>query len=264
MIENGNLSIEGRARIDILNGAFSAGNAGAHIAPSLSDVDICLAVLQSFDESKDSFILSKGHGALGYYAAMHQVGMISDEQFGSFEKNGGEFPGQPSRNKNNKIEYSSGSLGMGLPYGVGIALAKKGKGRVFVILGDGELNEGSNWEAASMASRYKLHNLIAIVDNNKMQSDGRCEDIAAQDLERIWDAHGWQVKRCDGHSICEIKKAINESGNDKPVVLLAETIKGKGVSFMENDNSWHHATLKEADYQKAIQEIGEKYGLSEK
>ena len=254
-------TIEGRTRTDILDAAYRAGRNGAHIAPSLSSVEICLSILSDFVEGDDSFILSKGHGALGYYAAMHQVGMISDEQFASFEMNGGEFPGQPSRSRDNKIEYSSGSLGMGLPYALGVALAKKdSKGRVFVVVGDGELNEGSNWEAASLANQYGLDNLIVIVDNNGLQSDGKCEEIVGQDLQGIWSAFGWSVRECDGHSMEEIKKAISSDHYGKPLVVLAKTTKGKGVSFMENNNAWHHAILNDEDYQKALQEIGEKYG----
>lgn len=259
------LSIEGRTRIDILNAAYSAGKNGAHIAPSLSGVEICLSILLGFNEKEDSFILSKGHGALGYYAAMHQVGMISDEQFASFESNGGEFPGQPSRSLNNRIEYSSGSLGMGLPYALGVALAKKKlSGRVFVVVGDGELNEGSNWEAAALASQYKLDNLIVVVDNNRFQSDGICDDIVGQNLMKLWNAYGWQVQECNGHSVCELKDVYESNHRDKPLAVLAKTIKGKGVSFMENDNAWHHAVLKEDAYKMALQEIGGIYGSLKK
>ena len=259
---NENLSIQGKARIDILNAALSAEKKGAHIAPSLSDVDICLAILENYDEKKDSFILSKGHGALGYYAAMHQLGIITDKQFDSFEDNGGDFPGQPSRKINNHIEYSSGSLGMGLPYGLGVALGKKDKNeKVYVIVGDGELNEGSNWEAAALASQYEIDNLCVVVDKNTLQSDGRCDDIVGQDLATLWKSYGWEVKECDGHSINDLQETIKCEHNKKPLVILANTVKGKGVSFMENDNAWHHATLSEEDFNKAIQEIGDKYGL---
>ena len=259
---NKEIQLQGKARIDILNAAYSAGKKGAHIAPSLSDVDICIAVLELFDNSKDSFILSKGHGALGYYAAMHQLGIITDKQFDSFEDNGGEFPGQPSKSPHNHIEYSSGSLGMGLSYALGVALAKKkDNGKVFVVVGDGELNEGSNWEAAALASQYKLDNLCVIVDNNNLQSDGNCQDIVGQDLKALWEAYEWAVKECDGHSIKELKSIIEKENKEKPLVVLANTVKGKGVSFMENDNVWHHASISEEDYNKAIQEIGEKYGL---
>lgn len=257
-----NLTLEGKIRADILNAAHNAGKSGAHIAPSLSLAEIALAVLEAQDVNKDSIILSKGHGALGYYAAMHQMGLISDEQFDSFEKNGGEFPGQPSRTKNNNIEYSSGSLGMGLSYGLGVAMAKKqDKGKVFVVLGDGELNEGSNWEAAALASQYKLDNMIAIVDNNKLQSDGACDTIVGQNYPEIWKAYGWEVASCDGHSIKDILDTINSRHINKPLAILAKTTKGKGISFMENDNSWHHAALNDADYERAMKEIGEAYGL---
>ena len=257
-----NMTIEGNARIDILNAALKVGKKGAHIAPSLSDVDICLAILQDYIEEKDSFILSKGHGALGYYAAMHQLGIITDEQFESFEENGGAFPGQPSKGKENHVEYSGGSLGMGLPYALGVAIAKKKDGgKVFVVVGDGELNEGSNWEAAPLASQYQLDNLCVVVDYNALQSDGNCDDIVGQNLEAIWSANGWTVRECDGHSSESLKETMAMEHTGKPLVILAKTIKGKGVSFMENDNSWHHATLKEEDYQKAIKEIGDAYGL---
>lgn len=254
------LRIEGKARIDILNGALAAGKTGAHIAPSLSDVDICLAVLQQFTPGKDTFILSKGHGALGYYAAMHQLGMITDDQFNSFEQNGGEFPGQPSRHENNRIQYSSGSLGMGLSYGLGVALGNR-TGKVYVVLGDGEMNEGSNWEAAALAHQYSLDNLIAIVDNNGFQSDGKCKEIVGQNLTDIWMAYCWKVVECDGHSLEELRKALDSEHPGKPMAVIAQTVKGKGVSFMENNNAWHHATIKESDYEKAVQEIGEVYGL---
>lgn len=260
-----NLSKAGLTRIDILSAAYSAGKNGAHIAPSLSLVEICLAILGSFDENRDSFILGKGHGALGYYAAMHQLGMITDEQFRTFEANGGEFPGQPSRSPHNKVECSSGSLGMGMTYGLGVALAKKNRGgRVYVVVGDGELNEGSNWEAAALASQYALENMIVVVDHNNLQSDGICDEIVGQNLPALWSAHGWHVVSCDGHSVTALDDVMRRYNGHKPLAVLAKTTKGKGVSFMENDNAWHHATLNEANYRKAIQEIGDAYGLHQK
>ncbi len=255
---SGNLSIEGRARMDILNAALSAGPTGAHIAPSLSLVEISLAVLGSRKDG-DSVILSKGHGALGYYAAMHQLGVMSDDEFQSFEKDGGLFPGQPCRNDNDKIEYSGGSLGMGLSYGVGVATAKKQKGRVFVILGDGELNEGSNWESAQLASRLALSNLVAIVDSNGLQSDGVCMEIIGVDYRKVWSAFGWDVVECDGHSVEGLKRAIGEV-RERPTVIFANTVKGKGVSFMEQNNEWHHHVLNEETFSKAAEEVNAHYG----
>ena len=256
------LTLEGRTRLDILNAAHAAGRNGAHIAPSMSDVEICLSILKDFTVGRDTFVLSKGHGALGYYAAMHQVGMITDEQFISFERNGGEFPGQPSRSPFNKVDCSSGSLGMGMSYALGIALAKKNRpGTVYVVVGDGELNEGSNWEAAALASQYALDNLVVVVDNNGLQSDGYCIDIVGQKLVALWNAYGWHVQECDGHSLTAMEEALKCKHSGQPLVVLAKTVKGKGVSFMENNNAWHHAVLKDEDYQNAVYEIGETYGL---
>ena len=262
-MENKKLSIEGLARMDIINAAYRAGKNGAHIAPSLSDVDICLAILRDFKEKEDSFILSKGHGALGYYAAMHQTGMITDEQFESFETNGGEFPGQPSRSPYNKIEYSSGSLGMGLPYALGVSLAKKNStGKVYVVVGDGELNEGSNWEAAALAKRYDLDNLMVVVDNNNLQSDGSCEEIAGQNLLDLWSAYGWQVEQCDGHSMEELRRAFCTEHTHKPLVILAKTIKGKGVSFMENNPVYHHTGINDEQLKQALAEVDAAYQMA--
>ena len=259
------LSLSGLVRKDILDAALSTGKVGAHIAPSLSMVEIIVSILSNFNQDIDSFILSKGHGALGYYAAMHQMGWITDEQFESFETNGGEFPGQPSKSPNNHVEYSGGSLGMGLSYGVGVAMAKKAvQGKVYVILGDGELNEGNVWEAAPLAAQLKLDNLVAVVDCNGLQSDGKCENVMGQNLEELWAANGWYVYTCDGHSVEEITEGIKLCKQDKPTAILARTVKGKGVSFMENDNTWHHNTLSEKQYQTAITEIGEHYGFCEK
>lgn len=253
-----------QARRDLLTAAYRAGKKGAHIAPSLSLVEICLSILGGMNLNWDCFVLSKGHGALGYYAAMHQSGMMSDEQFDSFEDNGGEFPGQPSKSPTNGICFSSGSLGMGLSYALGLALGKKKKqerGTVYVVIGDGELNEGSNWEAAALANRYALDNLTVVVDRNGLQSEGKCDDIVNQRLDAIWSAFGWQVRSCDGHSLNELGHAIAGEHKQKPLVVLAATTKGKGVSFMENNNEWHHAVLKKEDYENAIKEIGEGYDL---
>lgn len=257
------LTLEGKIRKDILTAAHGAGKVGAHIAPSLSLVEICLAVFENYDSSKDVFVLSKAHGALGYYAAMHQLGMITDEQFASFEQNGGEFPGQPSRSPNNCIDYSGGSLGMGLSYAAGRAWSSP-SARIFVILGDGELDEGSNWEAASVISKNKLTNICAIVDWNGLQSDGKCDDILNKDLPKIWDAHGWNTVICNGHDTRSLSKIMKETVADRPMVILAKTIKGRGVSFMENSNEWHHHELKDVQYMQAISELKENYGLRKK
>ena len=252
------LTISGKARLDILNAAFHAGKLGAHIAPSLSCVDIMIAVLREY--GPNAVILSKGHGALGYYSAMHQLSFMTDAQFDSFETDGGEYPGQPSRSDTNGIIYSGGSLGMGLPYGTGVAYGNRSR-RVIVVMGDGELNEGSVWEAASLAARLGLSNLIAVVDGNSFQSDGTCESVLNMDIPALWAAYGWNTIKCDGHDVSAVRKSLRETAITKPTAVLARTIKGKGVSFMENNNQWHHSALKQSDYESAVQEVITGYGL---
>lgn len=256
------LTLEGRIRKDILDAALKVKRIGAHIAPSLSLVEICTAVLQNYVPGKDVFVLSKAHGALGYYATMHQLSMMTEEQFQSFEENGGDFPGQPCRSESNHLDYSGGSLGMGLSYGTGRAWSDRDS-RVFVILGDGELDEGSNWESAAVAAKLHLNNLCAIVDRNGFQSDGKCEEILDHQYSALWKARGWHVEECDGHDTEELKRRIRSYRGDQPFVLIADTIKGKGISFMENHNEWHHHELKQEQYDAAIAEIGERYGLRE-
>lgn len=245
-------------RLDILRLAYAAGRKGAHIAPSLSMVEI-MAVLfvDVMDHERDLFVLSKGHGALCYYTAMHQAGLIGKDQLDTFEENGGEFSGQPSRSDRNRIAFSSGSLGMGLSYGAGRALAKKRSGdggKVYVLIGDGELNEGSIWEAAMFSAQFGLNNLIAIVDKNNMQSDGCSKDIMRMDVQSIWRSFGWDAKTCDGHDASALRDALISESN-RPRVLLAETVKGKGVSFMEHQRGWHHGHMTEAQYVEAMAEV---------
>jgi transketolase len=257
-------------RRDIIELAFLAGYNGAHIAPSLSIVEI-LAVLyhyflnyditNHFWELRDRFILSKGHGALALYTALKSCGIITKEMLYTFEKNGGLLPGQPCKNIEIGIEYSSGSLGMGLSYGVGLALAaKKAKlnYKVFVLLGDGECNEGMIWEAAMSASKFKLDNLVVIVDKNNLQSDGVTFDILPIDLKAMWDACGWDhIKINDGNEVDCVYASLDKImyPTSRPTVFIAQTVKGKGISFMENNNQWHHSVLTKENYEKALNEL---------
>lgn len=254
-------------RKNIINLAHQAGSNGSHLGPSLSIVEI-MAVLyleiinimpsDPTWEERDRFLLSKGHGALGYYVSMHEAGVISREELYSFEVNGGFFPGQPSKKLSLGIEYSGGSLGMGLSYGAGIALAAKRKDKnfkTFVLMGDGELNEGSVWESVMFAKQAKLSNLIAIIDKNNMQSDGLSKDIMNFDIEATWKAFGWEVVTCDGHDIKQLIEAFRKTNNGNPKVIIANTIKGKGISFMENSKEWHHNRLTDELYQKASSEL---------
>jgi len=247
-------------RLDILRLAARAGaeGKGAHIAPSLSMVEILTVLFTSIMRPQDVFVLSKGHGGLAYYVALKESGIITDEQLDSYEVDGGDFPGQPSKNSENGIVYSGGSLGMGLSYACGLALANKKRGedkRIYVLVGNGELNEGSNWEAVLLAKQQNLGNITVIVDDNGMQSDGRSTEILDVDLASVFKSFGWQTLPCNGHSVFELLIAFEPSESDKPKVVLAKTVKGKGVSFMENNNSWHHNRLNDEQYRNAVREV---------
>ena len=247
-------------RLNVLRLAANADaeGKGAHIAPSLSIVEILAVLFICVLRSQDDFILSKGHGGLAYYTALKEAKIITNELLDSFEEDGGDFPGQPSKNIQNGIICSSGSLGMGLSYACGLALVAKRKNddrKIYVLLGDGELNEGSNWESVMFAKHQKLNNLVAVVDHNSMQSDGISSEIIDVDLEGVFKSFGWNVRSCDGHSVDELSNAFVISETEAPTVILAKTIKGKGVSFMENNNAWHHNRLNEEQYQNAIREV---------
>ncbi len=256
-------------RRNILRLACQAGNSGAHISPALSIVEI-MAVLYlkilKLNKSepawplRDRFLLSKGHGSLGLYVALHEAGVISEEALNTFEVNGGFFPGQPSKNLSLGIEYSGGSLGLGLSYGVGIALAaklNKENFMVYVLMGDGEVNEGTVMEGAMFAKHNKLSNLTAIIDRNNMQSDGLCDDILDIDMKALWEGFGWEVITCNGHDIRSVMEAFLQKSTTAPKVIIANTTKGKGVKFMENSKDWHHGRLTDELYRKAICALGD-------
>lgn len=257
-----------RMRRCALTLALSAGNNGAHVGSGLSIIEI-MAVLYGgilkIDpkypawDGRDRFILSKGHGTLGYYPALMEAGLITQEELSTFEKNGGILPGQPVMNIEKGIECSSGSLGHGLSLGVGLALAGKQRGsdyRVFVLMGDGECNEGSVWEASMAAKHYRLSNIVAIIDANDMQSDGARCDIMAADYAVMWKGFGWDVLVVDGHNVKNLFETLSmKNRTDSPRVIIARTVKGKGVSFMENNNEWHHNRLTQEQYDAAIREL---------
>ena len=262
--------VSNKMRTDLIELANSVGNNGAHIGPGLSIIET-MAVLYTcvmridptnpLWEDRDRFLLSKGHGSLGYYTALEQAGLISRDDLLTFEVNGGDFPGQPSMNLEKGIEISSGSLGHGLAIGIGIALAAKKKSKTFqtyVLMGDGECNEGSIWESAMSASSYKLDNLTAIVDRNDMQSDGRSVDILdMEDFAAKWHAFGFEVKTVDGHDLTELLTTFTAPRlPGKPRVVIAKTVKGKGISFAENNHEWHHNHFTKDQYDQAITEQG--------
>ena len=247
-------------------------NNSAHLGGGLSLVEILATLygeVMKFDvknpywENRDRFILSKGHGVLPFFAALYLTGYIDDKKMETFKKNESDLISHPVMNIPLGIESSNGSLGHGLSMGVGIAIASKKKlrsNKVYVVMGDGECNEGSVWEAAMSAAHFKLDNLIAILDYNKLQSDGKSETVMdIGNLYQKWDSFGWDVHSVDGHNVTEIYSAlIKNQVENKPRILIANTVKGKGISFMENNNIWHHNRLTQSYYDQAILELEEK------
>ena len=242
----------------------------SHLGSSLSIVDI-LTVLyfkilkinpkNPFDENRDRFLLSKGHGAAALYATLAQRGFFSSKILDSYCKNGGKLPGHSTLGCVPGVEVSTGSLGHGLSMGAGMALAAKNDGRnyrVFVLMSDGECEEGSVWEAAMFASHHQLDNLIGIIDYNKLQAFGWTNEITAlEPLKKKWQSFGWGVKEIDGHNFSQIEENLSQVPFEKgkPSLLICHTIKGKGVSFMENKLEWHYKNLSQAEYQKALKEL---------
>ena len=249
--------------------ALSAGASSSHFGGALSIVEIISFLFghhMKFNkedplwEDRDRFILSKGHACLAYYSALSEIGFISKEELKTFEKDDSNLLGHPVLNKKLGIEYSNGSLGMGLSIGIGVALSikrKKKNNNVYVILGDGECNEGSVWEAAMAAPNYDLDNLYAFIDNNNFQQTGSNEDIMnLGELSQKWSSFGWEVVDLDGHNIEEIFDFFKDiKKSSKPKAIIAKTIKGKGFSFSENNNDWHHAVLTKSIYEKALEEL---------
>lgn len=211
-------------------------------------------------EERDRFILSKGHGVLGYFSALLAAGFISENEFATFQTNGSHLIAHPVMNLDLGIESSNGSLGHGLSLGIGLALAARKKAqshKIYVLMGDGECNEGSVWEGIMLAAQLKLDNLIAIVDYNKLQSDGRSlQIIDFDDLAAKFRCFGWQALNVNGHDIPDLQNAFTTAASaSRPKVLIAHTVKGKGIPFMENNNEWHHARLTQAHFERAMAEL---------
>lgn len=240
-----------------------------HTGGSLSCVDI-LNVLynrvmnitpDNFSEvSRDHYIHSKGHSVEALYAVLAEKGFFPFELLDSVEKYGSDFIGHPTRSVPG-IEQNTGALGHGLSLAVGMALAAKKNGynhRVFTVMGDGELTEGSIWEASASAAHYQLDNLIAIIDRNTLQISGRTESVMNMEpLEEKFSAFGYAVRKVDGNNIPALV-SIFESlpfENGKPNLILANTVKGKGISFMEDKVQWHHRVPTEAEYATALLEL---------
>lgn len=255
-------------RINVLQ-MTTKGNS-SHIACAFSMTDI-IAVLygkilkyditNSEFDGRDRFILSKGHAGAGIYAALAEVGFFNKETLMTHFQNGSILSGHVSHKGVPGVELSTGSLGHGLPVATGFALAAKKlkkKYRVFCILGDGECDEGSIWEAALFANHFKLENLIAIVDYNKYQSLDTVENtMTLEPFADKWKSFGWNVIRVDGHDHEQLVDAFENISckDNKPTVVIADTIKGKGVSFMEGEILWHYRNAQGDKYEKALKEL---------
>lgn len=256
-------------RREIIEAAHNVGRLGVHLGSSLSVADI-LAVLYAdvmkydaadpLSEDRDYFILSKGHAYVGYYAALAKAGYFTEADIqAQFMTDGGSLPVHPVKNLQKGIEFSGGSLGMGMPFSVGKAYALKQAGKpnqVYTLVGDGECDEGSIWEAFLSAAHLGLDNLTVVVDRNGLQQDGPTEAVLSVDIAALARACQWNVLEVDGHDHKELKEAFSRRfDNGKPKCVIARTVKGKGVSFMENDNAWHHASMNEKQYQQAREEL---------
>lgn len=241
-----------------------------HLGGGLSIVEIMAVLYGSvlkFDpnnprwDDRDRFILSKGHGVLGLYTVLAEVGLIDEATFSTFKQTDSHLISHPVMNLDLGIESSNGSLGQGLSLAIGISWGARFLGKnhhQYVLLGDGECNEGSVWEAAMAASQMNLGNITAIVDNNGFQSDGSTEVIMTSvSLAERWASFGWEVTVVDGHDLIELSEALESSPTPhRPRCIVARTVKGRGISFMENNNEWHHNRLTQAWYDKAIEEMG--------
>jgi transketolase len=257
-----------RIRGKVIEMSFQTG--AAHLGSCLSCIDILVAAYfgaLALDPAnpdnplRDRFLLSKGHAAAALYATLFHRGFINKETMDSFGQPGGCLAEHPGPACAPGIENASGSLGHGLSLGLGMALAariRNEKYKICVLMSDGECNEGSVWEAAMFAASQKLDRVIAVVDFNRWQATGRTEEIMSiQPLKEKWESFGWSAHKIDGHDIAALSEAMKKvpDGTGKPVVLIASTVKGKGVSFMEDDNNWHYRVPNEKELVAAFQEL---------
>ena len=258
------LSLE--TRRNIVEMAFRAGKNSAHCGGSLSCVEILITLYHLFVrrdendlENRDRVILSKAHASLAMYATLHSMGLLTQDELMTFEQNGSHYTAHAHKDVSKGLEFTGGSLGLGLSYATGVAYAlaqRNSNAQVYVIVGDGECNEGIVWESLMFIKHQNLRNVTIIVDHNHLQADGRIEEIIDTDsLKDKFSSFGFYTRQVDGHSISALSDALNSRDIGRPNAIIAETIKGKGVSFMENKANWHFASLSEGRYKKAITEL---------
>lgn len=256
-------------RRDIIDIVYRS--SAGHVGGSLSETDILVSlyyhVMRVDPENpswpeRDRFILSKGHSVDAYYCVLADKGFFPKEDLKTYSQFGSKYIGHPN-NKIPGIEMNTGALGHGLSVGVGMALAAKMDQipcRVFVLMGDGELAEGSVWEAGMAAAGYGLDNLTAIIDRNGLQISGKTENVMPLDpLQDKWQSFGWNVTCVDGNNIPALCDALSDDKRipGTPTLVIAKTVKGKGVSFMENNAKWHHGVMSPEQYQQACRELDE-------
>ena len=256
-----------QVRMDIIEMIYRAKD--GHPAPSLSAADIITALyfnvmnVRPGDprwEDRDRFILSKGHAAPALYAALACKGFFSKEHYPTLRKLNSILQGHPDMNKTPGVDITSGSLGngLGVAFGMGMAARLSGKDfRTFVLCGDGELGEGSVWEAAQSIAKYKLNSVVLFVDNNGQQSGGTIEDIGGvTNIGGKFAAFGWRVLEIDGHDMAEIvETATSAEKFENPTCIVAKTVKGKGVPFMEHNNAWHKGVPTDEQYAEAMKAL---------
>lgn len=242
--------------------------ATAHLASSLSVVDLLVAAFSHLElkgvnlsnPDRNRLILSKGHAVSALYALLAESGYFPVEWLQDFNKDGGRLPEQPSPRCVPGIELATGSLGHGLSVGLGLALGFRIRGRdrqVVVVLSDGECQEGSVWEAAMMAGHQGLTHLTALIDHNKWQATGRTNEfVGLEPLAPKWEAFGWQTVEVDGHDLGQLRDALAHRDQRRPTAIVAHTVKGKGVSFMEDDNNWHYRSPNATELVQALAELG--------
>lgn len=255
---------------DVRRSILKMAHAGksSHIGSSLSAVEILgtlygrvmnIDARNPDDPKRDRFIMSKGHAAAVLYATLAHKGYFPMEWLDDYLHNGSQLAGHVTRKGVPGIEVSTGSLGHGLPIGSGFALAAKRSGlghRIFVVLSDGECDEGSVWESAMFAAHHKLDNLTAVIDYNKIQSFGRVDEtMGLEPLADKWTAFGWHAVEVDGHDPNALEAALSQHGPGLPVMVIAHTTKGRGVSFMEDRLEWHYRSLSDDLLEQALKEV---------
>jgi len=260
-----------KIRLDVVRMIGKSGQTG-HLGGSCSSADFVAALysgIMSFNPAKpewrgrDKFIYSKGHAAIAQYAAMAEVGFFPVEELKTVKTLGSRLQGHPDRMKTPGVEAGTGSLGQGLSIANGMALAlrlDRSSGSVYCVMGDGEMNEGQIWEAAMSAAHFRLENVIGIVDKNRLQATGFCDDrMKSEPLADKWRSFGWNVIEIDGHDMKQIFAAFSEAkmNTGNPSVIIANTVKGKGVSFAENNAAFHNGALSEEHYALAIKELSD-------